>query len=357
MSGLEGIGEAVAGGLAACAVEPEAGGARGHADDSACLNCGTKLHGSYCHECGQKGHVHKTLGAFWHDLAHSVLHLEGKTWRTLPKLAVRPGDLTRRYVNGERAKFVSPMALFLFSVFLMFAVFSTIGGPFDFSSDGEEFRNTQMEISSILQTEQRSLRQLQERRARAASEGEASEVQELDAALRTTEQRIATLSRVNALPNATNTQLIGGIETGWKRLDDGIKKLNQNPALAFYKIQNNAYKFSWLLIPLSVPFLWLLFPFRRGTNLYFHTVFVTYSISFMTLLSVAVAILLAIGVPGSLTGIILSVAPPLHMFLQLKGAYQLRWWSALLRMLLLLFFTGIVLTLFLIILIVLGAIG
>lgn len=31
---------------------------------------------------------------------------------------------TRRYVNGERARFVSPLALFLFTVFLMFA---TIG--------------------------------------------------------------------------------------------------------------------------------------------------------------------------------------------------------------------------------------
>ena len=68
--------------------------------------------------------------ASWHDLAHGVLHFEGKIWRTLPLLAWRPGELTRRYVEGERARFVSPIALFLFSVFLMFAVFSLVGGPF-----------------------------------------------------------------------------------------------------------------------------------------------------------------------------------------------------------------------------------
>src|SRR5687768_4162027 len=127
--GLESVGEAVTGGLAARAVEPAAGEGKGEGE-GACLNCGTDLVGPYCHRCGQAGHVHRTLTAFWHDLAHSVVHFDGKLWRTLPLLAWRPGELTRRYVAGERARFVSPMALFLFSVFLMFAVFSSIGGPF-----------------------------------------------------------------------------------------------------------------------------------------------------------------------------------------------------------------------------------
>ena len=40
--------------------------------------------------------------------------------RTLPMLAWKPGELTRRYIDGQRARFVSPIALFLFCVFLMF---------------------------------------------------------------------------------------------------------------------------------------------------------------------------------------------------------------------------------------------
>src|SRR4051812_10994644 len=135
--GLDSIGEAVTGGMAARAVEPAAGEGGGEGQ-GACLNCGTALVGAHCHQCGQAGHVHRTLGAFWHDLAHSVLHFDGKMWRTLPLLAWRPGELTRRYVAGERARFVSPMALFLFSVFLMFAVFSSIGGPFRVGSQSSE---------------------------------------------------------------------------------------------------------------------------------------------------------------------------------------------------------------------------
>ena len=41
-------------------------------------------------------------------------------------LLVRPGTLTRRYVLGQRVSFVSPITLFLFSVFLMFFTVTTI---------------------------------------------------------------------------------------------------------------------------------------------------------------------------------------------------------------------------------------
>ncbi|HYN47023.1 MAG TPA: DUF3667 domain-containing protein, partial [Allosphingosinicella sp.] len=126
VSGVEGVGEAVTGGMVARAVEPEAGDHTGEVGGN-CLNCGADLAGPYCRQCGQKARVRRSVGAIAHDIVHGVLHLDGKFWRTLPLLVWRPGDLTRRYVHGERAKFVSPMAMFLFSVFLMFGVLSIYG--------------------------------------------------------------------------------------------------------------------------------------------------------------------------------------------------------------------------------------
>ncbi|MGE3396325.1 MAG: DUF3667 domain-containing protein, partial [Sphingomonas sp.] len=123
---VEGVGEAVTGGMIARTVEPQAGEAAAEGGVN-CLNCGALLDGAYCRQCGQKAHVHRSVGAIAHDLVHGVLHLDGKFWRTLPMLAWRPGELTRRYAHGERAKFVSPMAMFLFSIFLMFAVLSIYG--------------------------------------------------------------------------------------------------------------------------------------------------------------------------------------------------------------------------------------
>lgn len=123
--GVEAVGDAITGGLVARLVEPTAG--QEARNGGGCLNCGAALIGDYCHACGQKTHVHRTLSAFWHDLLHGVLHFEGKIWRTLPMLVWKPGELTRRYIEGERTRFVSPLAMFLFSVFLTFALIGSIG--------------------------------------------------------------------------------------------------------------------------------------------------------------------------------------------------------------------------------------
>ena len=354
-NGVEGVGEAVTGGMLARAVEPEAG-EPARSEHAECLNCGAALGGAFCHECGQQAHVHRSLAAFWHDLAHSVLHFEGKIWRTLPLLAWWPGDLTRRYVEGERARFVSPMALFLFSVFAMFATFSAFGGPFDLGMDPAEFSNPQVQLAKAVDAQRDSLEALKKERAKEAREGDPEELAKLDREISETRDAIRGLEQVTEVTGRPE-QTQATMKTGWKRLDEGIKKFTENPALGFYKVQNNAYKFSWLLIPLSVPFVWLLFPFRKGTHLYDHTVFVTYSLSFITLLMVVLSFARALGASDAMIGWVFSLAPPIHMYRQLKGAYSLRWWSAALRTFLLLIFAQIVLSIFITLLIFIGAIG
>ena len=71
------------------------------------------------------------------------------------------------------------------------------------------------------------------------------------------------------------------------------------------------------MIPLSVPFVWLLVPFNRRFQLYDHTVFVTYSLCFMLIVLAAVT---AINVWTSLGGLIalLMLYVPFHMHRQLR---------------------------------------
>src|SRR5687768_5527447 len=87
----------------------------------------------------------------------------------------------------------------------------------------------------------------------------------------------------------------GGVETVVPMsFDAAYRKAKENPSLLFYKLQNNAYKFSWALIPISVPFVWVLFLHRRryrAFKAYDHTVFVTYSLAFMTLGFVTLSLL------------------------------------------------------------------
>ena len=164
------IGEAVTGGLLARAVEPQAGeaGADGHTHERNCLNCGTPLIGDYCARLRPEGACPPHASGLHARLRRTAcMHFEGKIWRTLPMLAWRPGELTRRYIAGERARFVSPVALFLFTVFLMFAVLN-LTGTFDPIS-GEGGLQGRRRRSRSRPTRQRSPSWKSERKAAVAT--------------------------------------------------------------------------------------------------------------------------------------------------------------------------------------------
>jgi hypothetical protein len=106
-----------------------------------------------------------------------------------------------------------------------------------------------------------------------------------------------------------------------------------------------------------VPFVWLLFFWKRRFKAYDHFVFVTYSIAFMTLMLVFFALAGAVGLPNDLAVLGCTVVPPMHMYRQLRGAYGLRRFGALWRTLFLIWFAFIAATLFFLLLLTLGALG
>ena len=321
MGEFEAVGDAVTGALLARAVEPEAGD-RGHTHEGACLNCGTKLVGPFCAACGQKSHVHRSLRGFFQDFVSGLFNFEGKFWRTLPMLALHPGELTRRYIAGERARFISPVALYLFSVFLMFAVLNFTG-----ALDGEKGSVAKSNLQIAVDGQNETIAKLEKRRAAAAAAHKP--VAQLDRKIASEKEDLAQLQKVQR----GELTVEGDAQRNspeWIR--NAVEKVQQNPELVVTNMQDAASKYSWLLIPLSVPFLWLLFPFRRRHNLYDHTVFVTYSLSFMMILVIAAGLLVAAGATA-VAGFLLFV-PPFHMYRQLKEAYQLSrfgtWWRTIL---------------------------
>ena len=345
--GIEAAGDIATGALLGRAVEPGAGERGDSSAHGVCLNCGTALVGEFCHACGQNGHVHKTLGSIGHDLLHGVFHFEGKVWRTLPMLVMHPGNLTRRYIDGERARFVSPLALFLFFVFLMFASIHAYGGDslnLDATPEARAEKTAQIdEEIAKAQAELAKAEALQAKGGPAAADA-ADNIAGLKIALRGMQ-----VGR-NAIIADKSTSQVTNVSTGfgksWPRLNHAIEKVNANPELALYKLQYSAYKYSWALIPISVPFVALLFLWRRQYKLYDHAIFVTYSLSFMLLLVTAVSLLMTVGTPSSISVLLIIFAPPVHVFAQLRGTYALRWFSALWRTIALLIFGNITLILF-----------
>jgi len=351
---FESAADAMSGALAARAIDGRSGGV-GHdqGGGAACLNCGAPLQGSHCHRCGQAAHLHRTMRGFAHDIAHGVFHLEGRMWSTLPLLAWRPGALTRRYVHGERAKFVSPLALFLFSVFLMVAVFHWTGGPLHIVGGPEAVATARhanardvgevgVDIAKQRAAVLKRIDDLTARRAAllAAYETTAS----VDKALVDARAQARALGMAKSAlglfgaPRDADAAKVAGTEgdgvradTGIGWFDTGVRHVRENPELVAYKMQSNAYKFSWALIPISLPFIWLIFAWRRDVTMYDHAIFATYSLSAMTLLVVALSLLTAIGVWTPLILLALLILPPLHIYRQLKGAYLLGRFAALWR--------------------------
>lgn len=354
---IDAAGDAITGAMIARAVEPDHGESHGegHSEGQGepCLNCGAPVNGPYCAQCGQAAHLHRSFAAIGHDLAHGVLHFEGKIWKTLPELALRPGHLTRRYIHGERAKFVSPFALFLFSAFLMYAIFSLTGHHGPEGAGGSQVKMDQAAIAELKQEEARADAQIASIRTRQkAPDLTAEQRADLQREMKKAVEEREGLTMASGLTQTlTGEGVHGGVA---QTVGKVVSAAAKNPEFAYYKLKANAYKFSWALILFSIPFVWLLFPFSRRFKMYDHAMYVTYSIAFMSLLFSLSMLLSAMHVTSGVVTLMLILFAAWHMYRQMKDAYTLSRTGAMLRLPLLYLFACISLSLFFTMLVMMG---
>ena len=87
-----------------------------------CLNCDAELHGSFCAECGQRVvPPYPTLREMAGDAWHEFSGWDGRLARTLRTL-VQPGVLTLEVLEGRRARYVSPLRLYLAASVMFFLI-------------------------------------------------------------------------------------------------------------------------------------------------------------------------------------------------------------------------------------------
>lgn len=235
-----------------------------------CRNCDASLTGAYCAACGQPARLHDTVAGLFHEFAHGVAHFDGRLWRTLPLLALDPGRLSREWIAGRRARYIAPLPLFLFAVFLLFTI------P---TLTGDRLISIQTGAASDDRTEP-------------------------------------------AVPPDTRAVSPPADEAMVVRL---LERIAENPDYYGKKIEVLAYKFAFLAAPLSAALLALLLGRRGGFSFYGHVVVALYGLGFLALL-VSVLYLL----PDAFSTILL-VVPPLHAFVHLRGAYCLSMAGAAVR--------------------------
>lgn len=372
MVDIDAAGGVATAGLIGGAIEKPSGEAGEH--HAVCTDCGQPTSGKFCSNCGQPTHLHRSLLHLGEEMLHGVLHFDARIWRTLPLLAFNPGRLTREWVQGKRARYVSPLAMFLFTVFVMFFAFSFMGGAEDglnpkldpvAEAQGDlegaraalaalEAQTGVARSQTAIDTVKASLPAIEARLAAARKEAAARS----PAAKADSPYRADGLTPGSWQANVRDMVLNKNIDLGDGYLAKKIEKKLLNPDLALYKLQQTTYKFSFLLIPLSIPFVALLFLWKRGFTLYDHGVFVLYSLTAMSILFLLITLLgplwsgfAFVGTLAVLFGI------PVHMYAQLKSAYGLSWFSALWRTWFLLWFSLFALVLFLLIIIALGLTG
>ena len=88
-----------------------------------CANCGAPVTGRYCSECGQAARLPSmTLGRFIRDTTHELTNWDGKVPSTLRTLFTKPGLLTVDLLAGRRARWLTPLRIYLICSLTFFAV-------------------------------------------------------------------------------------------------------------------------------------------------------------------------------------------------------------------------------------------
>jgi len=122
-----------------------------------CANCDAGLANGqkYCGECGQRTTpLRLTTGQMLHDFVHVLTHIDHSILTLIKSLIIRPGRVSREYVDGKRKKHFGPLAFLLITVGLTSFLLAITGVKF-FTPVGEnnaaEFLQRHINLVILLQ--------------------------------------------------------------------------------------------------------------------------------------------------------------------------------------------------------------
>lgn len=307
---------------------------REHADippGTPCANCETPLEGTYCHVCGQLAEdFHKSIWKLTVEAVESLLHLDGRLFKTLPALFRRPGQLTRDYLDGKRAYQVQPFRMFL--VILLIAFFvghaaTKAGSGHDADAVAGATPATTPTISTRLVTPGGEAMAEFEREVMANPDMTEAEKQTQLAAAR---GDWVAFSR--SLGADVKSRADVNAAAAPKMEDDGAEQLRSvqhwfdarmqavrdDPARFALILEIWGHRVAILALPVSALMLTLLFAFNRRYFVFDHVIFSMHSLSFQLIL---LTVIMALGILTPLAWWLLLLAP-VHLYLHMKGTYQ-----------------------------------
>ncbi len=291
-----------------------------------CSNCGARLHGTYCHRCGQE--TRERIAPLWtmaKDLLGELFNLDTRLIRTLRRLLFQPGRLTVEYIAGRRAGYVPPLRLFIFSSFILLLLLSVL--------------NTQ--TVTIEGSASGALDSLVTQEGRQASAADARPVGDSTAqidvvandpiqmsqdAVRSMEMKVDSLRSVQTIRGQFHYALLRG-----------ILRADRSPQLFMRQLIGRLSGLTFLLVPVFALLLKGLYV-RSGRLYMEHLIFAlhTHAVFFLGLIGIVLIALLGVSASlGYLQGALFWGAG-LYLLLALRRTYQQGWittaakWAALL---------------------------
>jgi Protein of unknown function (DUF3667) len=266
-----------------------------------CPNCATPLQGPWCYNCGQLAEdFHRSIWRLIGEVFEGLLHFDGRVWTTLPDLFRHPARLTRNYLEGHRAPQIPPFRLFLVVLVTIFLAGSITGHTF--TKSNTTVTDSHGNVTHITVRTFKDLTPAEREQTKASLVG-------------------------------AKLKGHGGLVTLQNWLLDRVGKALDDPARFELVLGEWAERFAFLTLPMAAGLLTLAFLGRKEFYVFDHTIFSLHSLSAVGLMYAANE--LFAGVTFGLTGLVLTIGAPVHLFVHMRGVYRTSVIGTLLRMLLL----------------------
>jgi hypothetical protein len=250
------------------------------------------------------------------EAIEGLTEVDGRVWNTLPRLALRPGKLTREYLEGHRASQIPPFRLFLIVLLIVF-----FAGGLNFGQNHTKF---QLATPDHLKT------------MKGLSDSDRKDIDEA----------VSQLGQVKKEGPSVDV----GSEGANRFWSQRLKRAIDTPDVFFQAVQEWGHRVAVLALPIAALMLSLLFPFKRGVYVFDHLVFAMHSLSFQ---GVLLSVVFLTGIVWSGVGWLLVLAP-VHLFVHMRGTYRTSVFGTLVRMFLLFLGSSVAVAILVTLLFILG---
>lgn len=247
-----------------------------------CPNCEEKITGNFCANCGQKQQdLDIPLQHLLSDFLDSVFTVDSRILRTFTLLISKPGELTERFIAGQRVRFVPPLKLYLFISLVFFFVLTL----------------TDIQIFKVSNSSQKDS---------VTSSGNSSSI-------------IINLDSTSTPQDSVAAKPDSSAKTIKEQFFSNLKKATQHSSMINTAIVHRLPQMMFLMVPFFAFLLKLLY-LRRNQFYVNHLVFAFHFHSFAFIIFLMT--LLFYWLTGQQAVTLLCMSVPIYLFVAMRRVYQ-----------------------------------